>query len=95
MKNIIVFAVIGLLAGGAARLLYPRRQPWRVLGTLTLGAAGSIIGGVISWAAWPEVDNQFQSGNLVVSAVGALLALAFGAALSYARGISGYRNPAR
>ncbi len=95
MWNLVVFAVIGLLAGAGARLLYPGRQPFRVLGTLALGALGGVVGGMISWANWPDVDNQFQSGNLIVSVLGALAAIAVGAAISYVRGIGGYRLPAR
>lgn len=95
MWNLVVFAVIGLLAGGAARLLFPGREPMRVLATLALGALGGLIGGVISWASWPDVHDQFQSGNLIVSVLGALVAIAAGAGVAYARGIGGYRKPAR
>ncbi len=95
MWNLVVFAVIGLLAGAAARLLFPGREPMRVLATMALGATGGLIGGVISWANWPDVHDQFQSGNLIVSALGAFVAIAAGAGLSYARGIRGYRTPAR
>jgi uncharacterized membrane protein YeaQ/YmgE (transglycosylase-associated protein family) len=92
MMNLIVFAVIGLLAGASARMLYPRRQPMHILGTMALGAIGGVLGGVISWSNWPEVENQFQAGNLVVSILGALVVITVGASVSYARGISGYRN---
>ena len=95
MWNLVVFAVIGLLAGAAARLLYPGRQPIRILGTLVLGAVGGLLGGIISWGNWPDVAGQFQSGNLIVSIVGALAAIAVGAGVSYARAIRGYRNPGR
>jgi uncharacterized membrane protein YeaQ/YmgE (transglycosylase-associated protein family) len=85
-----VFALIGLLAGAAARMFYPGRQPMRILGTLALGTAGGLVGGMISWASWPEVDGQFQSGNLVLSILGAVLMIAVGAGVSYARDIGGH-----
>jgi len=85
-----VFALIGLLAGAAARMFYPGRQPMRILGTLALGTAGGLVGGMISWTSWPEGDGQFQSGNLVLSILGAVLVIAVGAGVSYARSLRGY-----
>jgi len=93
MWNLVVFAAIGLLAGAAARMLYPGRQPIRILSTLVLGALGGVIGGMISWAGWPEVDDQFQTGNLIWSIFGALAAILTWQIVTYARGIGGYRNP--
>src|ERR1700734_1680585 len=90
--NLLVFAVIGLLAGTAARMLYPRRQPLQILETLGLGVAGGLVGGTISWAFWPEVDGQFHSGNLGVSILGAFIVIVFWAGVSYARNLSGSRN---
>lgn len=87
--NVAVFAVIGALVGAASRLLYPDRRFGRVLATLTIGAIGGVAGGMISWSYWPDVDQQFQAGNLIVSAVGATVALVAGAAVSYARRLRG------
>jgi uncharacterized membrane protein YeaQ/YmgE (transglycosylase-associated protein family) len=95
MLNLVVFAVIGLLAGASARMLYPRRQPSHILGTMAMGVIGGVLGGVISWANWPEVENQFQAGNLIVSVLGALAVITIGASISYVRGVSGYRNTTR
>jgi uncharacterized membrane protein YeaQ/YmgE (transglycosylase-associated protein family) len=92
MGNVLVFAVIGLLAGAAARLLYPRRQPARVLGTMLLGMVGALGGGLISWIRWPAVNGQFHSGNLVSALLGAALVIAFAAGVSYARRLGGYRE---
>jgi uncharacterized membrane protein YeaQ/YmgE (transglycosylase-associated protein family) len=88
LGNLVVFAVIGLLAGAAARLFYPGRQPARILGTLVLGMVGSLLGGLLSWAYWPEVDGQFQAGALLVSILGAVLLLGFWAGVAYARSVS-------
>ena len=91
MWNLIVFALIGLLAGTAARMLYPRRQPMRILGTIVLGIVGALVGGMISYIYWPAVDDQFHSGNLLVSLLGAMIVIAFSTGVAYARRLNGYR----
>jgi uncharacterized membrane protein YeaQ/YmgE (transglycosylase-associated protein family) len=95
MWNLLVFVVIGLLAGTAARMFYPGRQPMQILGTLVLGIVGALAGGLISWIYWPAVAGQFQSGNLILSVLGALIAIVLWASVAYARSRSGYRNTPR
>lgn len=92
MWNLLVFAVIGLLAGTAARLFYPGRQPMRIVGTLVLGILGALVGGMISWSTWPMVDGQFETGNLLVSLLGALTVIILWTGVSYARSLGGSRN---
>jgi len=89
MLNLLVFAAIGLFAGAAARLLYPGRRPLRILGTGLIGMGGALAGGIFSWAYWPFVDGQFQSGNLIVSLLGAMIVLALSAGLAYKRRLKG------
>ncbi|HZU34789.1 MAG TPA: hypothetical protein VFA18_02700 [Gemmataceae bacterium] len=84
MWNLLVFALLGLLTGAASRLLYPGREPRRVLGSMALGMAGALCGGMLSWIYWPSVDGQFQAGNLVTSLLGALMVLVLVAGVSYA-----------
>jgi uncharacterized membrane protein YeaQ/YmgE (transglycosylase-associated protein family) len=90
--NLLVFALIGLLAGTAARMLYPGRQPMQIVGTLVLGMVGALVGGMLSWIRWPAVDGQFHSGNLLMSILGAMLVIVPWAGVAYARSLSGYRN---
>jgi uncharacterized membrane protein YeaQ/YmgE (transglycosylase-associated protein family) len=92
LENLVVFAVIGLVAGAAARVFYPGRQPTRILGTLVVGMAGSLLGGLLSWAFWPAVEGQFSSAVLLMSALGAVFVIALWAGVAYGRGISGYRT---
>ena len=91
LDNRVVFAVIGLLAGAAARVFYPGRQPTRILGTVVLGMAGSLLGGLLSWAFWPAVEGQFSSAALLMSGLGAVVVIALWAGVAYGRSISGYR----
>ena len=92
LENLVVFAVIGLVAGAAARVFYPGRQPTRILGTLVLGMAGSLLGGLLSWACWPAVEGQFSSAVLLMSALGAVFVIALWAGVAYGRSTSGYRT---
>jgi len=87
--NLVVFALIGVFTGAAARLFYPGRRPSRILGTMLLGMVGSVLGGLLSWVIWPEVNGQFSTGALLMSFIGAVLVVLFWAIVTYARGISG------
>jgi uncharacterized membrane protein YeaQ/YmgE (transglycosylase-associated protein family) len=89
MWNLVIFALIGLFAGGAARLFYPGRQPMKILGTMVLGMIGSLLGGLLSWSFWPEVDGEFSSGALLMSVIGAVFGLVVWASVAYARRIGG------
>jgi uncharacterized membrane protein YeaQ/YmgE (transglycosylase-associated protein family) len=85
----VIFAVIGLFVGGAARLFYPGRQPMQILGSLALGMVGSVLAGLLSWAFWPVVEGQVQAQALLMSFLGAVLVLVAGAGVAYARSLSG------
>jgi uncharacterized membrane protein YeaQ/YmgE (transglycosylase-associated protein family) len=91
MTDLLVFAAIGVLAGAAARLWYPGREPTQVLGTMLVGMAGAVPAGLISWAVWPAVDGQLYPGALLMSFLGAVFVLAMWACVAYGRRISGPR----
>jgi uncharacterized membrane protein YeaQ/YmgE (transglycosylase-associated protein family) len=90
MWNLLVFAAIGLLAGAAARVMYPRRQLTHTLGTMLLGMTGAVAGALFSWLWWPDVAGVFQSGNLLMSFFGAAIAIGLWAGVAYQRSIVGY-----
>jgi uncharacterized membrane protein YeaQ/YmgE (transglycosylase-associated protein family) len=92
MWNLLVFAVIGLLTGAAARLLYPGRRPTHILGTMLIGIIGAAAGGMISWSWWPSVEGEFYVGNLIMSAVGGMLVIALWSAFAYIRSLNSYRT---
>jgi uncharacterized membrane protein YeaQ/YmgE (transglycosylase-associated protein family) len=93
MWNLIVFGVIGLLAGTAARVFYPGRQPARILVTMIMGIIGALCGGLLSWIWWPLVDGEFHTGNLVLSILGATIVIVIDAVVAYQRSLRGYRIP--
>jgi len=89
VSDLVIFALIGLFAGGAARLFYPGRQPTRILGTLVLGAVGAVLAGMLSWAIWPVLEGEIQSRALLMSLLGAVLVLVAWPGVAYARSVSG------
>jgi uncharacterized membrane protein YeaQ/YmgE (transglycosylase-associated protein family) len=72
--NIIVWLIIGLIAGAIARLLVPGRDPLGFLGTLILGLAGSLIGGFLADLI-DSGNDEFSPAGLLGSIVGAVIAL--------------------
>lgn len=69
--------IIGLIAGGLARLMVPGRQPMGLLMTMALGLVGSFVGGFISWAILGEnpADPGIHAGGLIMSTLGAVITL--------------------
>jgi uncharacterized membrane protein YeaQ/YmgE (transglycosylase-associated protein family) len=85
MSDVIVFAMIGLLTGAAVRAWYPVRAPAKIAETMLLGMAGSVIGGLISWASWRTDDGQLHAAALLMSFVGGGIALLARVAVGFAR----------
>lgn len=74
--------IIGLVAGALARLLVPGRQSMGLFMTMLLGLVGSVIGGGVSMLLFGEdpMDPGFRPAGLILSTIGAIVAL-----LLYAR----------
>jgi uncharacterized membrane protein YeaQ/YmgE (transglycosylase-associated protein family) len=83
--DLVVFTLIGLFAGGAARLFYPGRQFMNILGTLVLGMIGALLGGLLSWSIWQAEAGDIHTGALLLSFLGALLALGLWPSVVYSR----------
>ena len=47
---IVVLVIEGLFVGGLARLALPGPDPMSIPATIGLGLAGSLVGGIVSWA---------------------------------------------
>ena len=77
MLAFIGWIIIGLFAGLLARLIIPGRQAMGWIMTIVLGLVGSIIGGFISTAVFgaERGDGMFNTSGLIMSTVGAVIAL--------------------
>jgi len=72
--GIIVWLIVGLLAGAIARLLVPGPDPMGLLGTMLLGLVGSAIGGLIG-NLFVSGDQDLTPAGLIGSILGAVIAL--------------------
>jgi uncharacterized membrane protein YeaQ/YmgE (transglycosylase-associated protein family) len=73
--DIIVWLLVGLIAGAIARLLVPGRDPMGWLGTLALGLVGSLIGGFLAQLFFRGDAQGFSPAGLIGSIIGAIIAL--------------------
>lgn len=71
---IISLVIIGLIAGGLARLLVPGRDPMSIPATILLGIVGSFVGGFIGYLIH-HGDRFFQPAGIIGSVIGAIVAL--------------------
>lgn len=74
--SIIVFIIIGLLAGLIARALMPGRQAMGLIATALLGMAGSLVGGFVGSLIRGDGNLLALNGSgLIMSVLGAMLVL--------------------
>lgn len=73
--GIIIFLIVGLIAGFLARAIVPGKDSMGILATLLLGVVGSFVGGAL-WAVFTDDKIlDFNTGGLILSVVGAVIAL--------------------
>jgi uncharacterized membrane protein YeaQ/YmgE (transglycosylase-associated protein family) len=72
--NFVWWLVVGFLAGLIARAILPGRDPLGWFGTLVLGLAGSIVGGLIG-DIFTSGDQDFSPSGLIGSIIGAIIVL--------------------
>jgi uncharacterized membrane protein YeaQ/YmgE (transglycosylase-associated protein family) len=71
--SILVWIVLGLLAGGIAKLLMPGKDPGGCVITILLGIAGALVAGFLGQAVGWYDDNQ--GAGFIAAIVGAFLIL--------------------
>ena len=72
--GILTWLIVGLIAGGIGKAIYPGHQGGGLLATIGLGVAGSILGGFIGSALF-GVGAGFSVGGLIVAILGAMLCI--------------------
>jgi uncharacterized membrane protein YeaQ/YmgE (transglycosylase-associated protein family) len=75
--NIIAWAILGLVAGAIAKLLYPGRQGGGIISTIILGIAGALLGGsLFSLLTGGSIAmSVFNIPSLIVAVLGAMIAI--------------------
>jgi uncharacterized membrane protein YeaQ/YmgE (transglycosylase-associated protein family) len=74
--GIIAWIVLGLIAGGLAKLIMPGRDPGGIIVTMLIGIAGAIIGGFIFSLFGGGGVSGLNLGSIIVAVIGALVLLA-------------------
>ncbi|MGW4030286.1 GlsB/YeaQ/YmgE family stress response membrane protein [Streptomyces sp. NPDC004838] len=74
--SVISWIVLGLLAGGIAKILLPGRDPGGLIGTTLIGVTGAFLGGWISARFLDRpVTKDFYDGATWAAAIGGSLVL--------------------
>ncbi len=72
--SILMTLIIGLIAGGLAKLIMPGKDPGGVIVTMLIGVAGSFIAGMLGQGlGWYRVGD---GPGIIASVVGAVILLA-------------------
>lgn len=74
--SIIVWVLLGLVAGVIAKALMPGKDPGGLIVTIIIGIAGALLGGVL-WNLLTGNDSygDFDLGGVVIAVVGAMILL--------------------
>jgi uncharacterized membrane protein YeaQ/YmgE (transglycosylase-associated protein family) len=70
--DLLIWGVVGLAAGGVARLIVPGEDPMGCLATMLLGVAGSVVGGLLGFLL---SGNPYHPSGFVGSVIGAVIVL--------------------
>jgi len=66
---IFLLAIGGLFVGALARLLLPGRDPMSILETMLVGAAGSLIAGLIAYYAFDRAEGPGLLLSLICTVI--------------------------
>jgi uncharacterized membrane protein YeaQ/YmgE (transglycosylase-associated protein family) len=73
--GILVWIMLGLIAGAAAKFIMPGRDPGGLIVTILLGIGGAVMGGMIATALGYGAISGFDIRSLVIATCGALVLL--------------------
>ena len=69
--KLLSWAIVGLLAGGAARILTGSEKRGCLM-TIAVGLIGAMIGGALANAAWGDGVTGLDIRSIAISALGAI-----------------------
>lgn len=69
----IIMALVGLVVGAIARLIYPGHQSMGWIATIVLGIAGSYLAGLIGGMIHKNNDGRLHPAGFIYSVGGALI----------------------
>jgi uncharacterized membrane protein YeaQ/YmgE (transglycosylase-associated protein family) len=76
VMGVLGWIILGLLAGAIAKALHKGHEPDGLLGTLVVGVAGALLGGLIASAVGiGGISSFFSLGTWLIAIGGALLLL--------------------
>jgi len=73
--SILLFILLGLIAGLIARAIMPGRQSMGLIATTLLGMAGSFVGGLVASLFTRESVFAFHTSGIIGSIIGAIVVL--------------------
>lgn len=75
--SVIVWILLGLVAGWIAKLISRGPEPGGVVGTMLVGIVGALVGGFV-WNVLTGNDGygDFDIGGILIAVIGALIFLA-------------------
>ena len=75
MGSILIWILIGLVAGILGKMIMPGRDPGGIIVTILLGIAGAVVGGFIASALFGVDTGGFNIVTIIVATLGAILLL--------------------
>ena len=73
--SILIFIVLGLVAGLLARAIMPGRQAMGIVATTLIGMAGSLVGGFVASLFTHQSVLDFNTTGIIGSVIGAIALL--------------------
>ena len=86
LGGLLIFLIVGLIAGFLARALVPGPDPMGWLGTMILGIVGSFVGGTLAALIFGGT-LALSAAGLIGSVIGAIIVLLIWRAMGGRRGV--------
>lgn len=86
--SILMFIVLGLVAGLIARAIMPGKQSMGLIATALVGIAGSFLGGLVGSLFSGRALTSFSTAGVIGSILGAVAVLFIMGAVGRRRGVT-------